>query len=417
MIRRSAPAGPEPGTDAITGPQRRGSSEASMRWDGWIQQGRARLAAAALCAAAALALGCGDDTDGSAGATSGGSGGADGAGCLDARSHDALFSLVDPAWCAVAVYRTDEELGFASVTWGRHGGPMLARSDAEGAVEIVRLTPPDEADGALAAARTTVDAGLPDGAFLGGQAVDLPFFGWTAISWTRAFPDTRGELVLIEDRAVAKRYEVNGFFAAAAVEGRLLHTGLSPLGDPAAGPNGLYAADRCGAAGQDARLVPEGDASCAEPAAVAAWGDSSGPVAADLRGNVFAVLPSADGTQQARGFAASAIARGAGPAEGDVLFSLPGSGMSLAALAPEQGAPGLLVFQPSDPATYEALAPVAVAFSDDGGRVRADGSPAPLLELATAGTSLALLADDANRLWIGGPLPSGGFLFAVAVRR
>ncbi|XXX73564.1 hypothetical protein WMF30_38570 [Sorangium sp. So ce134] len=389
-----------------------------MRWDGWMEQGRARLAAAALCAAAtAFAQGCGDDADGSAGAASGGGGGADGAGCLDAQSHGALFSLVDPAWCAVAAYTTDEEIGFASVTWGRHGGPMFARSGAEGAVEIVRLTPPEAADGELAAARTTIDAGVPDGAFLGGQAVDLPFFGWTAISWTSAFPETLGELILIEDRAAAERYEVNGFFAAAAVEGRLLYTGLSPLGDLAAGANALYAADRCGAEGQDARLAPEGDASCAEPAAVAAWGDSSGPVAADLRGNVFAVLPSADGTQEARGFAAGAIARGAGPAEGDVVFSLPGSGTSLAALAPEQGAPGVLVFQPSDPATYEALAPVAVGYSDDGGRVRADGSPAPLLELATAGTTLSLVTDDANRLWIGGPLPSGGFLFAVAVRR
>ncbi|WP_437605980.1 hypothetical protein WMF20_33700 [Sorangium sp. So ce834] len=395
-----------------------------MRWDGWMEQEqqeqrRARLAAAALCAAAAaFAVGCGDDAGGSAGAASGG--GADSVGCLDARSHGAPFSLVDPAWCAVAVYTTDEEIGFASVTWGRHGGPMFARSDAGGAAEIVRLTPPEGADGELAAASTTIDAGVPDGAFLGAQAVDLPFFGWTALSWTSAFPDTLGEVILIEDRAVravAERYEVNGFFAAAAVEGRLLYTGLSPLGDPAAGANGLYAADRCGAAGQDARLVPEGDASCAAPAAVAAWGDSSGPVAADLRGNVVAVLPSADGTQEARGFATEAIARGAGPTEGDVLFSLPGSGTSLAALAPEQGAPGVVVFQPSDPATYEALAPVAVATSDDGGRVRAEGSPAPLVELATAGTQLSLFTDDANRLWIGGPLPDGGFLFAVAVRR
>ncbi|WP_437332583.1 hypothetical protein [Sorangium sp. So ce394] len=390
-----------------------------MRWDGWMEQRRARLAAAALCAAAAaFTQGCGDDADGSAGAASGG--GADGAGCLDARSHGALFSLVDPAWCAVGVYTTDEEIGFASVTWGRHGGPMFARSGAGGAAEIVRLTPPESADGELAAARTTIDAGVPDGAFLGAQAVDLPFFDWTAISWTSAFPETLGELILIEDRAVravAERYEVNGFFAAAAVEGRLLYTGLSPLGDAAAGANGLYAADRCGAAGPDARLVPEGDASCAAPDAVAAWGDSSGPVAADLRGNVVAVLPSADGTQEARGFAAEAIARGAGPTEGDALFSLPGSGTGLAALAPEQGAPGLVVFQPSDPATYEALAPVAVATSDDGGRMRAEGAPAPLVELATAGTLLSLFTDDANRLWIGGPLPDGRFLFAVAVRR
>ncbi|WP_233562160.1 hypothetical protein [Sorangium cellulosum] len=400
----------------MTGPQRRGSSEATMRWDGWIQQGRTNLAAAALCAATALAAGCGDDADGNAGASSGG-GGHDGAGCLDAGSHDALFSLVDPAWCAVAVYQTDEDIGFASVTWGRHGGPMFVRSDAGGAAEIVRLTPPDGATGDLTATREEVDAGVPADAFLGGQAVDLPFFGWTAISWTSAFPETLGELILIEDRAVAQRYEVNGFFMAAAVEGRLLYTGLSPLGDPTAGSSGLYAAESCGAAGQDARLVPEGDASCAAPAAVATWGDNAGPVTADRRGNVFAVLPSADGSQQARGFAAGTIARGAGPTEGDAVFTLPGGGMGLAALAPEQGAPGLLVFQPTDPATYEALAPVAVAFRDDGGRVQADGDPAPLLDLATAGTSISLVADEANRLWIGGPLPGGGTLFAIAVRR
>ncbi|MGK3986787.1 hypothetical protein WME99_27315 [Sorangium sp. So ce136] len=387
-----------------------------MRWNGWIQERRASVAAAALCAAATtLAAGCGDD--GGAGTASGGDGGANGDGCLDARSHEALFSLVDPAWCAVSVYTTDEEIGFSSVTWGRHGGPMFARSDAEGAVEIVRLTPPVGASGALTAARTKVDAGIPAGAFFGGQALDLPFFDWTAISWTSAFPDTLGELQLVEDGAVAERYEVNGFFSAAAVEGRLLYTGLSPLGEPAAGSSGLYAADRCGAAGQDARLAPEGDASCAAPAAVATWGDNSGAIAADQRGDVFAVLASADGQQEARGFAAGAIARGAGPTDGDVLFTLPGGGMSLAALAPAQGAPGLVVFQPTDPATYEALAPIAVTFGDDGDRVRADGSPAPLVELAKAGTSLSLLTDEANRLWIGGPLPDGGFLFAVAARR
>ncbi|WP_437586497.1 hypothetical protein [Sorangium sp. So ce1000] len=49
---------------------------------------------------------------------------------------------------------------------------------------------------------------------------------------------------------------------------------------------------------------------------------------------------------------------------------------SLAALAPEQGAPRDLVVQPSDLppsdlATHEALAQVAVAFSDDGGHMRA----------------------------------------------
>ncbi|AUX45622.1 uncharacterized protein SOCE26_071170 [Sorangium cellulosum] len=392
-----------------------------MRWYGWSQQGTKNLVAAALCAAAALVQGCGDDGDGGAGTSANGGGGGGGgpsAGCVDARSHEALFSLADPGWCAVAVYRTDEELGYASLTWGRHGGPMLVRNDAQGAVEIVRLTPPDGADGELAAARSTIDVDIPEGAFLGGQALDLPFFGWTAISWTSAFPDTLGELLLLDERAAAAaRYEVNGLFAAAAVEGRFLHTGLSPLGDPAAGPNGLYAADTCGAAGQDARLLPEGDSSCAAPAAVAAWGDNSGPVAADLRGNVFAVLPSSDGAQQARGFAAGAVARGAGPAEGDVLFTLPGVGTGLAAIAPEGNAPGLLVFQPASIDPYEALAPVAVPYSADGSRVQTDGEPRTFIELATPGTSVSLLTDEKNHLWIGGPLPDGGFLFAVAARR
>jgi hypothetical protein len=34
-------------------------------------------------------------------------------------------------------------------------------------------------------------------------------------------------------------------------------------------------------------------------------------------------------------------------------------------------------------ATYEALAPLAITFSDDGDRVRADGSSAPFMGLAT----------------------------------
>lgn len=389
-------------------------------------------AAVILCAAAA---GCGGDGDGDGdgtggggagaggGGTGAGGGGAGGAGgssgaCLDPAEHAGLFSILDPDLCAVALYTADVEPG--SPTWGRHGGPLLVRPAAGGAAEIVRLSPSAGAAGVLTEQITSVDAGVPAGAFLGGQAIDLPFFDWSAISWTGAFPDTQGELLLVTGGSIAIRYPVNGFYSgagiAAAGGGRLLYTGLSVLGQAAAGASAVYAADTCGADGQDPRLLPEGDASCPAAIEVAAWGDFSGPVTVDRDGNAFVILPSFAGTQEARAFPAASMVRGAGPSEGTAFFTLPGSGSSLTALAPGAGSPGLVLFQPSDPSTFLPLDPVAARYTA-GAAIQPEGEPAAFLQLATPGTALSLTADDADRLWVGAPSPNGGTTFVVLARR
>jgi hypothetical protein len=387
-------------------------------------------------AAAATSGGTGGG-GGSADATStgeggaGGDGGAGAGGCLDASAHAAWFTIADPALCAVAVYDADALLGtdadagfyFRAPTWGRHGGPLTATPKDEGAVEITRWQVPTAATGSLTAATELVANVVPEGGFLGSQAIDLPFFGWTALSWTGQFPATQGELALTGGAAVEARYPVNGLFAGAGLasmgggHGRVVYAGLSALEDAASSENGLYAADSCGSEGDDPRLLPDGDGSCAAPTLVAAWGDASGPVAADAQGNLFAVLASFGGDQEARGFSAAAIARGAAPTEGDTLFVVPGFGTSLAALAPLEGDDGWLLFQPASSSTFEALDVVAqrYAASDEG--IEAEGQPATLLALTTPNTSLALLTDDDGRLWVGAPREGGGSAFVVIARK
>lgn len=390
-------------------------------------------AAAVLCAAA-VAAGCGDDsgdavgTTGTSGTGAGGTGGEGGrgasAGCLDPALYADVLSIADPALCAVAVYTADVELGYTvSPTWGRQGGPLLSLPASDGGIEIRRLTPPAGVTGALSAASTTVDADAPADAFVGAQALDLPFFDWTAVSWAGPYPDTQGEVILLEGSLIAARYPVNAFFSGAGIAargaargGRLLYTGLSALEDAASSVNALYAADSCGSPGQGARLLPDGDPSCTPPAMIAAWGDFSGPLAADLDGNAFVVLPSFAGDQEARGFAAEAIARDAPPTEGAPLFTFLGSGSSLAALAPAADAPGLLAFQPTDPSTLAPLDPVAVRYAVGGGAVQAEGAPVPLIALATPETLVVLLSDADGRLWIGAPSPGGGTTFVVLGR-
>lgn len=392
----------------------------------------AGLSAAALCAAVILA-GCGDDGGAAAQGAGGGGGGGGGAGggggggggggtaCLDASVHEALFSVLDPALCAVAVYTAGVDLGYtAAPTWGRHGGPLLVFPASNGAAEVQQLFLPAGTTGALTATSTTIDAGIPAGAFVGAQAIDLPFFNWTAISWAGAFPDTQGELILLDGAAIALRYPINGLFAAAGVSapagGRLLHTGLSAVADSATMVNALYAADTCGTAGQDARLLPETDPACAAPIEVAAWGDFSGPIAMDRDGNAFVAMPFFDGTQEIRAFSAATIAPGAGATAGTSLLTLPGGGVGLAVLAPSAGIPGLLAFQPTDPTTYEALDPIEIAYTADGGVVQADTDPIPLLSLVTPGTLLSFMTDADERLWVSAPTPGGGTTFVVLAR-
>lgn len=358
--------------------------------------------------------GAASGSGGSGGATGGG--GAGGAACLPASAYESLFTLEAPDLCALGVYTAAGTISYQQPTWGAHGGPLLVAAGAnDGEVTLSRWKAPAGAEGAMTIADTTVGAGVPAGAFVGGAAIDLGFRPGTLVSYAGAFPDTQGELIVIDGAKSDERYPVNALFSMAllpeAQGGRLVYSGFSTLGDAAAAPNGLYAADDCAGT-----FDPAAAAGCAAPLAVAAWGDSSGPVAADAQGNVFAVMTSFSGDQEGRAFAASAVAKGAAATDGDVLFSLPGFGVSLAALAPADGAPGIVAFQPSDPMTFEALDVLQIRYAADGGAVTAEGAPSALLTLATANTPVAMLTDPEDRLWVGVP-EGAGTTFVVLGRK
>jgi hypothetical protein len=352
---------------------------------------------------------------GGAGAT-GGSGGAGGAEitCLPEAAYQSLFTIVAPDLCAVAVYTADATIAYQQPTWGDHGGPLLVEAGpAEGQVTLLRWTPPKGAEGAVTIAKTVVDAKIPAGAFVGGEALDLGFRSGTAISHQGMFPDTQGEMIVVDGSDTTERYETNGLFSMAThfkqpdgSTGRFLHTGLSPLGDNVAGANGLYAADDCA-----------GDfISCAAGIQVAGWGDSSGPVVLDAQGNGFAVMTNFAGDQVARAFASATLAKGAAPTGGDVLFGLAGFGLGLAVIAPTDSAQGIVAFQPSDAMTFEALDVIELRYTATNDTVTAKTTPKTLFALPTPNTPVALLVDPQDRLWVGVPSATGT-TFVVITRK
>jgi hypothetical protein len=360
---------------------------------------------------------------GSGGSTASGTGGSGGSGgsaptCLEPSAFADVLTVHDAALCAIARYDASEPLGYSPPSWGSHGGPLTLRVAMDNTFNLVRWTAPAGASGALTKQEAHVDAKLPMTAFLGGQAVDVPFFGWTALTWTGAFPDLAGELLLVKGSAVDKRYPTYGAYAYAGVpamnsQGRVLLTGLSPVGDAKEGSNGLYAADSCGTAAQPS-LLPDVDATCKAPIAVAAWGDSSGPVAVDHDGNAFVVMSSFDGTQEARGFDAASIARGAAPAVGVTLFKIPGYGSNVAALAPKAAAPGLVAYQPSNGTTFLPEDVIEQPYTVTGGKLAAVGAPKLLLKPATANAFIYVMVDDQDRLWAGVDTAAGATYVVLA---
>ncbi|APR85536.1 Hypothetical protein A7982_10885 [Minicystis rosea] len=330
-----------------------------------------------------------------------GTGGAPAVTCLDASTYAGLFTIADTSFCAVAVYEADEEVGYQLPTWGTHGGPLVLLPGDNGDVLLHRWTAPSGSTGKLTKQETVVAAKIPENAFLGGQAVDLPFFGWTGITWTGAFPDTVGEIIMINGSNVAHSYGVNGAFSLAGVGdangGRLLFTGLSPIGETNTDVNGFYAADACNTPNQDLGT----GTGCKASAEIAAWGESSGPVAVDHDGNAFVINGSfSTSDQEARGYAAAEVARGAAATAGKTLFSIPGFGSSLAAITPKGGKPGLLVFQPFDSTTYAPLDVIAQPYTVSTS-VASQGTPAKLLTVpATATMGLYMMTDTSDRLWV-----------------
>ena len=358
----------------------------------------------------------------SSSASASGTGGTGGSAptCLDAAAIADVLTIKDPALCAIARYDAAEELGFNAPSWGAHGGPLTLRAGMNGTFDLVRWTPPADTKGALTKQEVNVDGKIPMGAFLGGQAVDLPFFGWTALAWTGAFPNLAGELLLVKGSAVDKRYATNGAYAvggssAANMQGRVLLTGLSTVGDATAGANALFAADTCGTGA----LLPGMDATCKAPITVATWGDSSGPVAVDHAGNAFIVMSSLDGTQEARGFDAASIARGAAPTAGLKLFTIPGFGSNLAALAPTATAPGIVAYQPTNGTTFLPEDVLEQQYTVTGGKLAAMGVPKTLLQAATTSAMLYVMVDDEERLWVGTDktAPATGATYVVLARK
>jgi hypothetical protein len=346
-------------------------------------------------------------TGGAGGATTTGAGGAGGGSgnCLDPSTYDDLFTITDPTICAIAVREVDAAYDFelSAVSWGtNHGGPLLVAPGVnQGDADLQRLHIADATT--LTLETQTVQAGIPAGAFLGAQALDLGFFGWTAIGWSGAFPATQGQIILVDGTAVATTYAVNAPFAFGAIAddantGRLIYSGASKLDDATTDVNAVYAADSCGM-GASAALEPGTTAGCGAPLEVAAWDDASGPMAVDLAGNVFAVMTNFSGDQQARGFARSDIQRGAPASMGAIFFTISGFGSALAAMAPSGTDPGVLAFQPSDGTTFLPLDVLEVTYT----AALVPDTPHTLLTLTSPGTALGMTSDDQGQIWVAGP--------------
>ena len=350
----------------------------------------------------------GQPSGGAGGSSLGGAGGSGSTACLDPSMYSTYFTIAYSTFCAVALYTAPEGLNSQAPTWGSHGGPLVVQPAASGAaggsgtgVTLERWTAPTGSSGAMTVQTTAVASVVPAGAYLGFQALDLPFFGWTALSYTNT--DFTGKIAMVASGAVATAYDAYGVYSVAAVPaassvGRLLFTGLGAVGSTTSGTNGLYQADACASPSQGLGT----GTGCSASALVAGWGQASGPVATDSAGDVFAVMSSysgaAAGTQEARGFLASSVARGAAATTGVTLFTIGGYGSSLAALSPTATGPGVLVFQPNDSTTYSPLDVIEQKFTT-GNSLAAMGGQPTLLTVANA-QALSFLVDGSERLWV-----------------
>lgn len=329
--------------------------------------------------------------------------------CLDASAMAPYFTLKDDTKCLVARY----DVATASVgelTWGRHGGPLGFIGGAT--PSLVRYQVPSTATGTITVSKTDVPvSGVASGVFWGGSAYDLPFFGWTAFSYSATGAGYPGELLIVDTAGALTRYHVNGFFAAGALSlmsgsgGRVLYTGVSPISTMAMTTNegGLYAADSCGSASTTPRLLPGTDTSCKDPIKVATWeAGSSGPVAVDPNENLFAILSTFGGKQELRGFERSTVARGAGPTSGTKLFSLDGYTQELVADGKSA------YFQAYDGTTFSALDVQGIAYTVEttGKTVTPKGSPTTFLQMTTPGTVVSLVRDDLARIWVAVSVPA-----------
>jgi hypothetical protein len=330
--------------------------------------------------------------------------------CLPSTDLETVLTLQDTSKCVVAQYSVPM-VGLNGLTWGRHGGPLGIDGYADATKPtLLRFQIPGTTTGAANIAKTVLaPTGLPTPTYWGSQAVDLPFFGWTAIAYTGNGAGFPGELVMVDGAGAFTRYDVNGLLSMNAVGlsgGRLLYTGLSPLATSASSTNvgAFYAADSCGTATVSPRLLPNGDSSCKAPAQVATWqAGTSGPVTKDASENVFAGLQTFGTSQEIRGFERSTIAHNAAPTAGNAVATIAGGGTELAADGKT------LFFQPMDFTSFAAQDVVAIDYTVDASAKKITGAtPRSFLKLVKAGTSVSLIADAQGRLWVAVPKAGTG---------
>lgn len=330
--------------------------------------------------------------------------------CLPPESYSAPFSILDPNFCIVAVYEAAGVFGIPS--WGVHGGPLTYESAGGQSVNLVRwFLPPDGgASGFLDEQPRTISGVYPplQTLFTSNLAVDLPFFGWTAVSWADGL-DESGALVLTTDNVVAQQYAIDGVVSVVGVgdsaAGRLLSAANSPLGAPASGTAGLYAATTCTSSGQGLGV----DAGCPTPILIDGWSDYGRTVFLDSAGNAFAAMESRSASVETRGFSAAQVAPGAPPVTGTTLLVADNEDpVLMAAVAPEGTSAGVLVIQTTLATTGTASDVIERPYLVDGG-VILTGTPGTLLRLtATQSEPLWLMTDPSNRLWVTVPNQASG---------
>jgi hypothetical protein len=384
------------------------------------------LVASAALAALIITTGCGDDetglttttttststtTSGTGGTGAGGSGGgAAGMGgtggqggvatCLPSSEHSDQFAIDEPGLCLVGKHTAPFAMGYSIVpTWGRHDGPltMVQSLSPVDTITLFRWALPATPTGPLTLSETEgpIDLAINQPSlFMNGAAVDLPSHSWTFVGWA-AYGSTAGEAIMVDQAAVAARWNVAGLFAGVGVDdgagaGRLLHSGLTPLDAPtAADGSGLYAADLCA-----------GPTLCGEHS-VALGGDATGPVVLDQDGNLFTTFPDlGDGSQKLRGFTSAEIAPAAAATPGAEIFTTSGSGTALAALAPAGDAPGVVFLQVFNGQTFLAENVIARDYDVTGGALTPNGPVATALTMVTAGTAVNLMTDGNGKLWV-----------------
>jgi hypothetical protein len=364
--------------------------------------------------------GGGTDTNGGGGTTSnGGAGGSGGAAsnCLPASKYQDLFTIKDNEICAVAIYEgpaptvpnfgTPGPIDFhtGAISFGSQGGPVIGEPSAtDGSADLLRYT----MTGATFNVDTkTADAMLTATDYLGATAIDLGFFGWTAIDYSAA--SGPGGFILLNGTTVVKSYVANSPYAIGTIvdsadQGRLIYTGLSKLDDGATSVNALYAADSCGTSATNPAL--EG---CGAPIEIDAWGNESGPIAVDALGNAFAVMINAKMNQIAHGYAKKQIDRGAAPVVGATIFTVDRDsyGSALGAIAPTASEDGILAFQPVLTATGKAQDVIAQRYHLGSDVLSANGNPTTLLKLTKEDTAFSFATDPTSQLWVAATRTSG----------